>query len=260
MTWDCAKRRKNLRWYNLLMSSLKNKIIAITGASQGLGEEIAYLAADEGAKVALIARSEDLLAKVQMKIQRNGGKAKPFICDIQQPADISETVQAIEDEFGEIDILINNAGIWTDNELEQIEPALRKQAFDTNALGHINFIYEVLPKMKKKNKGYIFNVISTAGFNGIPEGNNVYWKAYGATKWAMTGFTKSLREELADTKIKITGFFPGGFDSNLYENANRDNPHNQPWMMKTKDVAEIVLFALTRPDDVCMTEIVTVKK
>lgn len=242
------------------MASLKNKIIAITGASQGLGEEIAYLVANEGAKVALIARSEDLLNKVQMKIQRNGGKAKSFVCDIRIPLDITETVEKIREDFGEIDILINNAGIWTDEEMEQQKPEMRKYAFDTNALGHINFIYEVLPKMKENNEGYIFNVVSTAGFNGIPEGNNVYWKTYGATKWAMSGFTKSLREELDGTGIKVTGFFPGGFDSNLYENANRPKPHHQPWMMKTKDVAEIVLFALTRPAELCMSEIVVVKK
>ncbi len=243
-----------------MAASLKNKVIVITGASQGLGEEIAYLVADEGAKVALVARNEDLLNKVQMKIQRNGGKAKIFVCDIRVQHEIEETVAIIEEELGTIDILVNNAGIWTDDELEHTKSDLRRQAFDTNALGNINFTCQILPKMKKRNEGYIFNVVSTAGFNGIPEGNNVYWKVYGATKWALTGFTKSLREELAETGIKVTGFFPGGFDSNLYENAQRESPHKQPWMMKTKDVAAVVLFALTRPADVCLSEIVVVKK
>lgn len=72
----------------------------------------------------------------------------------------------------------------------------------------------------------------------------------------MTGFTKALRDELKDTKIKVTGFYPGGFDSMLYEKSKRPNAHNQPWMMKTDDVADIVVFALTRPKDVLMERII----
>ena len=109
------------------------------------------------------------------------------------------------------------------------------------------------------NQGYIFNVISTAGALNTPSVNNSLWKTYGATKWAMTGFTKALRDSLKDTKIKISAFHPGGFESMLYEKAKRLNSHSQPWMMKTSDVADIVVFALTRPDDV-LVESITVTK
>ena len=76
----------------------------------------------------------------------------------------------------------------------------------------------------------------------------------------MVGYTQALRESLRDTNIKVIQYFPGGFESNLYENAGRENSHNQPWMMKTEDVAEIILFALTRPKDVYMEKIVVSKK
>jgi NADP-dependent 3-hydroxy acid dehydrogenase YdfG len=154
---------------------------------------------------------------------------------------------------------VNGAGIWTDESLEQEKPERRLWALETNVLGHINFTYAVLPTFHKKNAGYIFNVISTAGASDTPSGNNVLWKTYGASKWAMSGFTKALREDLAETKIRVTAFHPGGFESMLYEKAGRPNPHNQPWMMKTADVADIVIFVLTRPDDVMMERIVVSK-
>ena len=76
----------------------------------------------------------------------------------------------------------------------------------------------------------------------------------------MTGFTNALQIELAETNIKVTGFFPGGFDSNIFENAEMTDAHDQPWMMKTEDVADIIVFALTRPDDMLMEKIVVTKK
>lgn len=235
---------------------LTNKIVVITGASSGLGEQIAYKIGELGGIVALVARSEEKLKIVKEYINNKKGKAEYFVCDIQKLEDVKKTVSSIINKFGEIDILINNAGIWTDENLEKEKPELRKNALLTNTLGNIQFIYEVLPYFQKQNKGYIFNVISIAG---IEDTDNTLWKTYGASKWAMTGFTKALRDSLKDTKIKVTGFHPGGFDSNMYEKAGRSNPHKQPWMMKAEDLADIVVFALTRPDDVLLERIIVSK-
>lgn len=239
---------------------LVDKVIVVTGSGSGLGREVAIKAAAEGASVALVARTELELKETKEKIVAQKGNAEYFVCDVKDSKAIKETVKQILGKMGKIDILVNNAGVWTDEELEKTEPEKRKIALETNALGNINFIYEVLPHFKKRNVGYIFNVISTAGASDTPSGNNVWWKTYGATKWAMTGFTKALIEDLQNTKIKVTAFHPGGFDSMLYEKAKRPNPHNQPWMMKTEDVADIVIFALTRPSDVMMEKIVVSKK
>lgn len=238
---------------------LKNKVVIITGSSQGLGECLAYKLAKEGAVIGLLARTESLLKKVRQKILKGSGRAEYSVCDIRDLSQIKQAVKEIKKKFGKVDILVNNAGIWTDENLEKDRPELRQNALNTNALGHINFTYEMLPVLKKQKKAHIFNVISTAGVLGIPSGDNTLWKTYGASKWAMAGFSKDLRNSLKDTKIKVTQYFPGGFDSNLYENAGRPNPHNQPWMMKIEDVVDIIVFALTRPDDVHVEKIVVSK-
>jgi len=238
---------------------LKNKVIVITGSGTGLGREIARKVAKLGARVALVARTEGELKNIRDEITQTGGVAKYFICDVRDAEEVKKTVESIYQTYSTIDILVNNAGIWTDEELEKVNPSLRKSALETNVLGNIQFTYEVLPHFQENNHGYIFNVISTSGASDTPAGNNVLWKTYGASKWAMTGFTKALREQLVDTKIKVTAFHPGGFDSMLYEKAKRPDPHNQPWMMKTEDVADVVLFALTRPEDVMMEKIIVSK-
>lgn len=239
--------------------NLNNKIVIITGGNQGLGEVLAYKIANLGAQVILIARRENLLKKVKDTIVTRGGKAEYYSCDIRDPQKIKNTTGSIIDKYPSVDILINNAGIWTDDNLEEKRPELRRDTLETNTLGHIQLTKELLPLFKKQNYGYIFNVISTSGIGDITSGNNTLWQTYGASKWAMTGFTKALKESLEETKIKVTSFHPGGFESNLYENAGRENPHNQPWMMKTEDVADIIVFALTRPSDVLMEKIVVTK-
>lgn len=239
---------------------LKEKVVIITGASSGLGEALAYSVTNEGGISLLVARSKEKLEKVNTKIVKNNGKAEIFVCDIRDPKQIQTTVKKIFDTYKKVDILVNNAGIWTDESIEKSNPSVRKNALDTNTYGNIEFTYAVLPFFRKEKSGYIFNVISTAGDSMSPSSNNNLWKTYGASKWAMTGFTKSLIDELKDTKIKVTSFHPGGFNSDLYENAGRPNPHNQPWMMKTQDIADIIIFTLTRPDDVLMERIVVTKK
>lgn len=235
---------------------LKNKIVVITGASQGLGEALAYKVAKEGAKVALVARSENLLKKVKETIEKEKGEAEYFVCDIRNLENIKNAVGKIMKRFGEIDILVNNAGVWTDDEIEKNNPEQARLALETNVLGNIWMTKEILPMMKKQNKGYIFNIISTSG---LADWDNTSWQTYGATKWAMAGFTKSLKDSLKSTKIKVTGFFPAGIDTNIYENVGKEDYHNLPWMMKKEDVADIIVFALSRPDDVLMERIVVTK-
>lgn len=237
--------------------NLRDKVVVITGASEGLGEVLAKKISQSGAKVVLVARSEEKLKKLTEEI---GESAYYFVCDITRLESVKKTVLDVKKAFGRIDVLLNNAGMWTDDSIEEKNPEKRQEAFNTNALGTIQMTEEVLPLMKGINGGYIFTVISTSGDMLNTASDNRFWKTYGATKWALTGYTKALRDSLQDTKIHVTSFFPGGFDSNLYENAKRENPHNQPWMMKMDDIADVVLFCLTRPEDMTIESLVVTKK
>jgi 3-oxoacyl-[acyl-carrier protein] reductase len=235
---------------------MKDKVIVITGASEGLGKVAAIKLAAEGAKIALVARNEDNLREVARTI---GVQAHLYVCDVASAEQVQHAAQQILKDLGRVDILINNAGIWTDEELEKDDPDRRRKVLEVNTLGTIEFVKALEPSFRKQNSGHILNVISTSGTNDTSSGDNTLWQSYGASKWALAGFTRALKDSLDGTKIKVTGFYPGGFDGNLYENANRPDPHNQPWMMQTEDVADALIFCLTRPADMLVEKLVFTK-
>lgn len=235
---------------------MEEKIVVITGASQGLGKAVAGKLAVDGAIVVLVAHDKDKLDQVAIEL---GEKAHAYQCDVSDAAQVKQTTQQILKEFGKIDILINNAGIWTDEELERTDPARRKKVLEVNALGTIEFTKAFEPTFRAQNKGHILNVISTSGDSSTSSGDNTRWQTYGASKWALAGFTRAFKDSLGGTKIKVTGFYPGGFESNLYENAQRIDAHNQPWMMQTTDIADALIFCLTRPSDVLIEKLVVTK-
>jgi short-subunit dehydrogenase len=235
---------------------MKNKVIVITGASEGLGKCVAGKLAASGATVALVAHEESGLRQAATEI---GANAHTYLCDVSSPEHIQQTTRKILDELGHIDILINNAGVWTDEEIEKTNPAQRRKVFEVNALGTIEFTKALEPYFKEQKSGHILNVISTAGTSDTSSGDNTRWQTYGASKWALAGFTRALKDSLEGTGVKVTGFYPGGFESNLYESAGRSDAHNQPWMMRTEDVAEALIFCLTRPADVLVEKLVVTK-
>ena len=234
---------------------IENKTIIVTGASQGLGKELSIKLAGLGAKIALVSRNEQLLLEVKKEINDKGGEAEVFICDITVLDQVKNTVSKVLEKFGGIDILVNDAGIWTTNKAEETRPELIERAFKVNTIGHIYFTKTVLPIMKKINKGHIFNVISRAGLD-LEE--NKDWATYAASKWAMNGYTQALKHSLAETKIKVTALYPGGFESNIFETLGEDisESHNQSWMMKTSDVADAAIYALEKPDNLSIDSIV----
>lgn len=239
---------------------LNNKRVIITGASEGLGKTLSFLLAEHGAHVVLLARTEKKLRTVESEIKKHKGNVTSFCCDISKLSEVKKTVQEITQSIGAPDILINNAGIWTDNNLDEKNPIKRQDVFNVNAVGTIQLTEAFLPFFKEKNVGHIVNVISTSGTQDTLQGDNKFWKTYGATKWAIAGYTNALQSELQQTHIKITGFYPGGINTNFYANAGDKRLVDQPWMISTKDIADIILFLVTRPDDVLVEKLVVTKK
>lgn len=234
---------------------LEKRVAIVTGAGQGLGEAISYKVAGLKALVALVDISDKIYG-VQERIQRMGAVTEAFRCDIRDVSSIHSTVSNILQAFGRVDILVNNAGIWTDEVLEQERPLLRRLALDVNTLGTIVFTKAVLPLFEQRGAGHVVNIISVAGIPDSVASSNRKAQTYGASKWAVTGYTNALQEAVAGTGIKVTGLYPGGMDTNFYESAGKENTHNQPWMMNPDDVAEAVVFVLTRPSDVLIEKLV----
>jgi len=229
--------------------NLKDQVILITGASSGLGKALALRLAKEGVKLALLARSKKRLAQVKKKIKPLGCFCEYFVCDVVDKTQVDKVIKGVVKKFGSVDVLINNAGIWYEGPTEKHPPQKIKELFAVNSIGPIFLIQAVLPIMKKKKTGQILNIVSTAGVE--PSGQ---WGVYTATKYAVRGFTDSLKLELQGMGIKVMGFYLGGMDTELFTKAGFPKK-DEPWMLKKEDVAEIIAFILKRPGDVVMNHV-----
>ncbi|MEK9143860.1 MAG: SDR family oxidoreductase [Patescibacteria group bacterium] len=230
------------------MQLLQGKVAIITGASFGLGKAIALKLAPEGAKLALVARTETELQKLKKETTQLGATCQYYLCDIRDAIAVEITVAKILKDFGTIDILINNAGVYYEEPTATMTVERIDAQFATNTLGTVYMTKYVLPTLTRRNSGQILNVVSIAGVE-----TNGEWGIYAATKHAVTGFTESLRKELTKTKIKVMAIYPEGMNTNIFHTAgyHQYSPH-EPWMMNPDDVADIVVFMLKRPDDISM--------
>lgn len=228
---------------------LDGKLAVITGGSQGLGFALACALVEHDASVALLATNAERLREAQIALGED--RCSMFVCDVRDPKSIATSVQAVMQWRPRVDILINNAGVWTDAEIETRHPERRKLALEINTFGTIEMTEAWLPHFRSQGFGHILNVISVAGDPLSTANDTTGYPAYGATKWAVTGYTKSLRQALAGSGIKVTSFFPGGMDTHLFETAGMEGSvHGEPWMMDPAEVAQAALFALTAPEGV----------
>jgi short-subunit dehydrogenase len=230
------------------MQNLENKIVLITGASSGFGEDAALLFAKEGCKVVLAARRIDRLQKLAAKIQDLGGEAIAVPVDLVDTLEVESLVKVTIDLYGQIDILFNNAGIgrvdWFENHsLER----------DINTLVQVNLIalmqvtHEVLPYMLARREGHIINMVSVAGLMASP-----LITSYAASKHGARAFTDALRREVAPLGIKVSGIYPGPasteFGSHVGKNKTYGSVRSMLKMRLTsKYVASRVLDVAKRP-------------
>ncbi|HSV95071.1 MAG TPA: SDR family NAD(P)-dependent oxidoreductase [Spirochaetia bacterium] len=184
------------------------KVILISGGSDGLGKAIAQKLAPNN-HVIILARNKEKLESV----------AKELNCDfvVAELADYNSLKSAIDQviqKYQTIDILVNNAGVWMEGELEENDPQKIKELIDVNTTGTIFLTKVVLPLMRSKKTGQIVNIISQDGLFAKKSRS-----VYHASKWAITGFTKCLQEDLLDENIKVTGVYPGLIKTSLFEKS-----------------------------------------
>lgn len=223
---------------------LKDKVVVITGASDGIGQAIAERLVQENCKLAIIGRDEDRLAAVA-----NTTGAKGYICDISDRQAVKDTIERIAADFGTIDVLVNNAGVWQKvSGLEDIDDDAIDAVIDINLKGTINVTKAALRYINQDDKeGIIYNVSSKSGMVA-QAGQSVY----SATKYGLRGFTDVLREDLKETHVHVGALYQSGINTQMFAKTGEDFPTES--FTEPTDLADTVVYALTRPPKMWITE------
>jgi 3-oxoacyl-[acyl-carrier protein] reductase len=229
---------------------LKDKVVVVTGASEGIGRAIAERVSKEGAILAITGLNGDNLQEVASNIKSGGGKAEAFVCDLRDKNQIKDSVEAIVAKFGGIDVLINNAGIWQKvMQLDEIEDSVVEDVIATNLKGTILMTKYVLPHLKaKQEETAIINIVSRSGVIA-KEGQSIY----AASKYGAKGFTDVLRVDLKDTKIRIGAVYQAGVNTQLFSKTGEDIPTEK--FTEPQDLADAVAYMLNRPAKIWLSEI-----
>lgn len=222
--------------------SLNGKTALVTGASRGIGRAIALRLAEDGANVAVIyAGSADKAEAVVNEITALGVNAKAYRCNVADSAAVNETVKAVTNDLGKIDILINNAGITRDGLMLRMKDEDFDAVLDTNLKGAFNMIRACYSGFIRKKSGRIINISSVSGIMG-----NAGQANYSASKAGVIGLTKSVARELASRGITCNAVAPGFIQTDMTENLGDNNPllNSIPLgrMGKPEDIAAAVAF------------------
>ncbi|MGH9879649.1 MAG: SDR family NAD(P)-dependent oxidoreductase, partial [Nitrososphaerales archaeon] len=178
----------------------KDKVVVVTGASSGIGEQACVDFAKQGAKVVLVARSNEKIENIANKINEDyHTQALAAACDVSKKHQVLSMSKQVLDEFGHVDILVNNAGFAIFGNVKDLTIEELEDQLATNLLGTIYCTKAFLPSMLSRRTGHIVNVASVAGSIGIPG-----MAAYCASKFAMLGFSQSLYHELSGTGVGVT--------------------------------------------------------
>ncbi len=193
------------------MIDMKGKTALITGGSRGIGRATTLMFARAGGDVAFIFHKDEKSAsEVRQAAEKLGVKSMAYQADVADKGQVDSAVTRAIEDFGKIDILINNAGIWIKNPIDEMTDERLRETVDVNLLGSFYTIMAVVPHMKKRRSGVIINISSTAGQRG-----EAYHSPYGATKAAVIGLTKSLAPELVGYNIRVNCVAPGWAETDM---------------------------------------------
>jgi NADP-dependent 3-hydroxy acid dehydrogenase YdfG len=235
---------------------IAGKVIAITGASSGIGRATALLLAGRGAKVVLGARRADRLAALADEIAASGGDAAYIQTDVSQREDVAGLVQLAQERYGQLDVLINNAGIGPISLLDELRVTDWEAMIDINLKGTLYGIAAALPVFRRQEFGQFVNVLSTSGLKIVP-----MQAVYAGTKNAVRTISEGLRQE-AGAKLRVTIISPGFVQTDFADSMT--NPEVKAQIEAARDkmaispeaIARAIAFAIEQPADVDVGEIV----
>jgi NADP-dependent 3-hydroxy acid dehydrogenase YdfG len=237
------------------MSGLDGKVIAITGASSGIGEATAKYLAERGAAVMLGARRLDRLEGLAAEIGRDGGKAEAMAVDVAKRADLAVFVDRAKDRFGRLDVLVSNAGLMPLSLLDELKVDEWDQMIDVNIRGVLHGIAAALPLVRAAGSGHFVNVSSVSGLNVAPT-----TAVYSGTKFAVRAISEGLRQE-AGSSIRVTIISPGAVQTELAETISSADLKKRVKAFQANAIpplaiASAIAFAIAQPSNVDVNEIV----
>ncbi|MDG6554702.1 SDR family oxidoreductase [Staphylococcus aureus] len=226
------------------MTVLTDKIAVVTGAGSGIGEAIATLLHEEGAKVVLAGRNKEKLQNVANQLSQDSVKVVPT--DVTNKEEVDELIKIAQQTFGGLDIVINSAGQMLSSKITDYQVDEWDSMIDVNIKGTLYTVQAALPTMLEQSSGHLINIASISGFE-VTKSSTIY----SATKAAVHTITQGLEKELAKTGVKVTSISPGMVDTAI---TAAYNPSDRK-KLDPQDIAEAVLYALTKPSHVNVNEI-----
>jgi hypothetical protein len=225
------------------ITSFRNRTVLVTGASSGIGREVALAFAGAGANVVLVARRAKVLAGVASEARKLGAKALAIPTDVTKPASVAACFARAVKHFGTVDVVVNNAGVMIPSKVEETSDVDLQAMLDVNLFGAMHVMQQAMKVMRAEGRGHIVNVASLAGRRGFsPLGG------YCATKFALVGLTEALRLEVGTDDIHVALVMPGVVDTPLATNAQRDPLVNMSWPeqlnMPPSWVVQCILLAI----------------
>ncbi len=238
------------------MSGIDGKVVAITGASSGIGEATALLLAERGAKVVLGARRLDRLEALADRIAGAGGEAAYARTDVKRRDDVADLVALACERYGKLDVLVNNAGVMPISPLDDLRVEEWEEMIDINIKGVLYGIAAALPVFRTQGFGHVVNIASTAAFLVLPS-----MSVYAGTKVAVRAISEGLRQESGD-KLRVTIISPGMTRTNFADAMT--NPEVKAQLEKRRDktamppdaIARAIAFAIEQPATVDVSEVI----
>ncbi|WP_413812024.1 SDR family oxidoreductase [Streptomyces sp. OE57] len=239
-----------------MTSGIEGKVVAITGASSGIGEATALLLAERGAKVVLAARRSDRIEALAARIAGSGGEAVAVVTDVKRRTDLSRLVATARERYGKLDVLVSNAGISPISALDDLRVEDWEAMVDVNIKGVLYGIAEALPVFREQGFGHFVHTLSTAGLSIVPT-----MAVYAGTKNAVRAISEGLRQEAGET-LRVTTVSPGFIRTELADSITDPDARSgiQAGMDKIAispdAIARAIAFAIEQPAGVDVGEIV----
>lgn len=235
---------------------IEGKVVAITGASSGIGEATALMLAKAGAKVVLGARRSDRLKELADRIKNDGGEAIYAVTDVKRRDDLTNLVKLACTNYGRLDVMINNAGTSQLSRIDELDVDAWEEMIDVNLKGVLYGIAAAIPVFREQNAGHIINIISTSGIKIVP-----LQGVYAGTKNAVRTISEALRQE-SEGQLRVTGISPGIVQTAFVDNLK--NEQMRTAILEKMDtlgispdaIARAVAFAIGQPANVDVGDIV----